>query len=120
MARIWVLDTETKGTGAEMVPLESVQRRTDPARGPVVVRPKPEQRPPKATEPRPAPRFKVVDVMSDQVLLEGASTRDTLDLLATKRSLVDVRVYMWDDEREEWRRLTLGEHKALWGLRRAR
>jgi hypothetical protein len=24
MARVWVLDTETKGTGAEMVPLEKV------------------------------------------------------------------------------------------------
>ena len=27
MARIWVLDTETKGTGAEMVPLEKVLTR---------------------------------------------------------------------------------------------
>jgi hypothetical protein len=27
MARVWVLDTSTKGTGATMVPLESVLRK---------------------------------------------------------------------------------------------
>ena len=30
MGRVWVLDTETKGTGAEMVPLDKVQKK--PAR----------------------------------------------------------------------------------------
>jgi hypothetical protein len=29
MARTWVLDTETKGTGANMVPLEKVQEKAD-------------------------------------------------------------------------------------------
>lgn len=35
MGKIWVLDTETKGTGAEMVPLEKIQRRpeADPIEG---------------------------------------------------------------------------------------
>jgi hypothetical protein len=34
VAKIWVLDTETKGTGAEMVPLERALRgkRSAPAR----------------------------------------------------------------------------------------
>ena len=31
MAKIWVLDTETKGTGANMVPLEKTQKRPEPA-----------------------------------------------------------------------------------------
>ena len=31
MAKIWVLDTETKGTGANMVPLEKVLKKPAPA-----------------------------------------------------------------------------------------
>jgi hypothetical protein len=117
MGKIWVLDTETKGTGAEMVPLEKVLRTADPGRGPVVVKPKAEPSPSPAAEPKQPPRFKVVDVMTDQVLLEGADLRSTLDLLEEKRSLVDVRVHLWDDDADRWRRLSLGEHKALWRLR---
>jgi hypothetical protein len=30
MGKTWVLDTETKGTGANMVPLEKVQQKADP------------------------------------------------------------------------------------------
>ena len=32
MGKTWVLDTETKGTGANMVPLEKVQQKADPQR----------------------------------------------------------------------------------------
>jgi hypothetical protein len=115
MARIWVLDTETKGTGAEMVPLEKTQKASG-SRGPVVVEPKPEPAP-AAPEPKRPPRFKVVDVMTERVLAEGVGTRDTLELLATMRSLVDVRIFVWDEAAEEWRRLSLGEHKSLWDMR---
>ena len=31
MGKVWVLDTETKGTGASMVPLEKTLERLDPA-----------------------------------------------------------------------------------------
>jgi hypothetical protein len=31
MAKTWVLDTDTKGTGAQMVPLEKVQKKNDDA-----------------------------------------------------------------------------------------
>jgi hypothetical protein len=47
MAKTWVLDTETKGTGANVVPLEKVQRRPEEAPERVAPRPK-----------RPAPRGK--------------------------------------------------------------
>jgi len=30
MGKVWVLDTETKGTGASMVPLEKVQKQAEP------------------------------------------------------------------------------------------
>jgi hypothetical protein len=32
MGKVWVLDTETKGTGANMVPLEKVQAKQEPRR----------------------------------------------------------------------------------------
>jgi hypothetical protein len=32
MGRTWVLDTDTKGTGANMVPLEKVQSKPEPRR----------------------------------------------------------------------------------------
>jgi hypothetical protein len=31
MGKVWVLDTETKGTGARMVPLDKVQAKPEPA-----------------------------------------------------------------------------------------
>ena len=39
VARVWVLDTETKGTGASMVPLEKAQKKVEP-RKPAPRRPK--------------------------------------------------------------------------------
>ena len=35
MGKTWVLDTETKGTGANMVPLEKLQKQAESARAPV-------------------------------------------------------------------------------------
>jgi hypothetical protein len=66
MGKTWVLDTETKGTGANMVPLEKVQakpesRRRKPARRartpeePVRTRaPKPAREPQTTSTPLPA------------------------------------------------------------------
>jgi hypothetical protein len=45
MGKVWVLDTETKGTGANMVPLEKVQAKPAPRR-------KAAGRPAKASEER--------------------------------------------------------------------
>ena len=117
MAKIWVLDTETKGTGAQMVPLESVLEKPAPSREPFFVPRKPKPREPKPPEP-PAPRrFKVVDVVSRAVLAEGASTRDALGVLSDVRSIVDVHVSVWEPKTDRWRLLTLGEQRTLWNLR---
>ena len=99
-----------------MVPLEKVESASRLSRGPVVVQPKPE-RPPAAAEPRRPAKFKVVDVMTEQVLAERADARATVDVLAGVHSVVDIRVYVWDDSAERWRRLSMGEHRALWRLR---
>ena len=116
MAKKWVLDTETKGTGAQMLPLEKVLREPagKPARRPV---------PPRRPKPAPAPgptaprRFKVVDVMTREVLAEGAGTRATVDLLKDVRSIVDVAIYVWSDRLEGWQLLSIAESKMLWNLR---
>ena len=119
MGRLWVLDTATKGTGAEMVPLEKVLREPDasPARRYVAPKPEPPPPPQEAPEPRRPPRFKVVDVMSRRVLAEGTTTRATVDVLEETRSVVDVTVYVWEAGAADWRMLTHRERRLLWELR---
>jgi hypothetical protein len=117
MAKVWVLDTETKGTGAQMVPLEKVLQRPTPSGRPFFVPPRHESRPPEEPAPRAPRRFKVVDVMTHEVLADGADPRATLALLNGMRSSVDVEVFVWEPDEEHWRLLTLGEQRALWDLR---
>jgi len=95
--KVWVLDTETKGTGANVVPLDSTLRRADAPAEPLYVPPKRAPRPPEPPAPRPPRAYKRV--------LEGLG------------SVVDVRIYIWDDATEHWVLLTLGEQKALWAYR---
>jgi hypothetical protein len=119
MGRPWILHTETKGTGAQMVPLDSVTKRSsDPA--PVFVRRKPRPRSePPALAPPPAHLFKVVDAVSGQTLAERADTRATVDTLRAVRSPVDINVFVWREPPGRWRLLTLEEKRLLWGLRDA-
>src|SRR3954453_3523722 len=110
MGKVWVLDTETKGTGAHMVPLEKVQKQPMPKarrrRCPAQPRPR------EAPEPQRPDRFKIVDVMTLQPLLEGASARETVDSLNEVRSLVDVTIHAWDEDAGSWQRLSRGEERA--------
>jgi hypothetical protein len=117
MARVWVLDTSTKGTGATMVPLESVLRKPSGGSDAIYV---PPPRPPKATpavEPRRPRRFKVVDIRSREVLAEDATARATIQVLNGVRSIVDVNVYIWTPATEKWRLLTFHEQRLLWSHR---
>ena len=52
MGKTWVLDTETKGTGANMVPLEKVQKNPAAEEEPAPRR----RRPARPSEPAPRPR----------------------------------------------------------------
>jgi hypothetical protein len=114
MAKVWVLDTETKGTGANVVPLEKVLTKRSSVPEPLFVPRKPRPRPPEAPAPRPPREFKIVDLMTRQVLAEGVSARETIDVLGGIRSIVDVSIYVWHPERDRWRMLTLDEMRALW------
>jgi hypothetical protein len=125
MAKIWVLDTDTKGTGAEMVPLDRAlkdkARKRDGERGPRVRRkPLSPPKPPDETqpaEPRGPRRFKLVNAITREVLGEGIGARETVDLLDEMRSVVDVHIYVWEPVTDEWRALTLREQKTMWGFR---
>jgi hypothetical protein len=119
MGRTWVLDTETKGTGAQMVPLDKVLTQPAPSTEPFFVPPKrtpPEPKPPEPREPR---RFRIVDVATRSVLADDAPARAALEVLGDVRSSVDVHVFVWAPGTEEWRLLTLGEQRAMWVRRRA-
>jgi hypothetical protein len=117
MGKVWVLDTETKGTGAQMVPLEKVLERPAPGARPFFVPPKPAPRAPEKAPARRAPRkFRVVHVLTHEVLADGTDPRTTLERLEGVRS-VDVEIFVWEPEDERWRMLTLGEQRALLDLR---
>jgi hypothetical protein len=114
LAKTWVLDTQTKGTGATMVPLERILRK--PGSDAVPDFALPELRPPapEQQEPHNPHSFKVIDVVSRAVLGEGIDARTAVQVLEGVRSIVDVTVYVWEDSTERWRMLTFGETKALW------
>jgi hypothetical protein len=117
MAKTWILDTETKGTGAHVVPLEKALKKPASEQELALIA---LQRPPRATEPvEPLGplEFKIVDVRSSQVLAEGASVSATVDLLEGIGSVVDIRIYVWMRDAKRWRLLTLAEQKTLWGFR---
>jgi hypothetical protein len=118
VAKVWVLDTETKGTGAQMVPLEKLLRQPEPERK----RPRGRARakePAEAPEPRPPLRFKVVDAMTREVLVDDADAETTMEQLGRLRSVVDVSISVWEPKAERWRPLTLGERQTVWRLRHA-
>src|SRR4051812_37807437 len=119
MGRIWVLDTETKGTGAQMVPLDKVKRSGTPSTEPFWVPPQRRPREPKPAQSRAPLRFRIVDVLSRAVLADDAGAREALGVLNGVRSLVDVQAYVWQPEREKWRLLTLEELRTLWERRRS-
>jgi hypothetical protein len=61
--------------------------------------------------------FKVVDIMTRQVLTEGAHAREVLEVLDGVHSIVDVNVYVWQPKTEKWRLLPFEERRLLWDAR---
>jgi hypothetical protein len=117
MGKVWILDTETKGTGANMVPLDRVLRK--PGSGSVEGFRLPPLKPPAPAPAQPhAPRrFKVIDVVTREVLADGTDARATIERLEQVRSIVDVTIWVWQPEGERWRMLSLEEARALWDYR---
>jgi hypothetical protein len=119
MAKTWVLRTDTKGTGAQMVPLESVQKRASRVEPVFVPREPATPAAPEPSKPRPTHRFRIVDVVSRETLVDDASTRDTIEALRDVRSIVDVNLYVWQEDGGRWRLLSLPEQRKLFELARA-
>ena len=121
MAKTWVLDTETKGTGAHIAPLKR-DRDAAPSKLSLVNLHPPAgagELQPDAAEASSAPppkRFKVVDLLSGAVLAEDVSATDALAAMRSLRKAVDALVYVRNEE-GRWRMLSLGDTKALWALR---
>ena len=102
-----------------MVPLDAVQPKPEPARAKMWVPPKRRPREPQAPKPRAPRRFRVVDVVTREVLVDGAGLRATLDVLASVKRPLDVNVSVWEPEGERWRLLSLAEQAAVWDRRPA-
>jgi hypothetical protein len=114
---VWVLETQTKGTGANVVPLDRALKPARPVPGFNIRKPVPrEPEPPVQREPY---RFKVVDVMTREPLAEDVDARVAVQALEAVRSIVDVIVYVWEPDTERWRLLSFGETQALWDHRRS-
>jgi hypothetical protein len=117
MSRTWVLDTETKGTGAHIAPLRhgaparerelSLAHFTAPAPAPA-----------EPFESAPAPRrFRVVDVLAGVTIADDVQVADALLALRRLRKAIDARVYVWEEQPGRWRLLGLGETRMLWDMR---
>jgi hypothetical protein len=118
MSKTWVLDTETKGTGAEMVPLEKTLKPERIERDLALVELDRPARPPEEPEPLAPLAFKVVDVMGARVVGEDIDAREAVELLGDMSSPLDTRIYVRSGKTGRWRLLTLDERKVLWRFRR--
>jgi hypothetical protein len=115
MAKTWVLDTETKGTGAHIAPLRDGESAPEPPlnltrfRAPAPPRP--------ADPPEREPRlFRVVDVLAARTVAEEVPVREALQALGSMRTPLDARVYMREPGSRRARLLSLAETRALWEL----
>jgi hypothetical protein len=115
MAKTWVLDSETKGTGAHVAPLPTGPPARERELSVTRFRPPPrEPAPPPARAPR---SFKVVDVLGNRVIADDVPAARAIAALAQLRKALDARVYVREPGAARWRLLTLGETRALWELR---
>ena len=56
--------------------------------------------------------------MTRESLVDDGGVREAVSSLKDVRSIVDVDVYVWSEEKDRWRRLTFTEARALWSLSR--
>jgi hypothetical protein len=123
MAKRWVLETSTKGTGANVVPADDEREEPKPdpprEREKLWVHAPTAPRAPKPPEPRRPRRFRVVEITTHQVLADDADARTTIAALRGVPSIVDVTISVWDEKTGRYRLLTHGEQRTLWDLRDA-
>ena len=121
MAKTWVLDTETKGTGAHIAPL----KRNDGAKSrelnlvrfhpPAAARGSGSAAAERSVSAR-ALRFKVVDILAARVLVEDVTLSAALRALGSLRKAIDARVYVRRAKDGRWQLLSLSDTRRLWSL----
>jgi hypothetical protein len=131
VGRVWVLDTDAKGTGAEMVPLDTLLERKRSTTKADPDAPKRRKRSTRrrgdahraggedagvAEAPRRRHEFRLVNALSGRLIGDGVDLRATCELLGAARSVADVRVYARAQPEKPWRALTLREQQSLRGL----
>jgi len=120
VAKTWVLDTETKGTGAHIAPLTGGARGGTKEAELALVQLTRSPRPPRPSEPPATTTFRVVDVLGGEVLGEDLAAREAVEALAGMRSALDARVYLRHGAGARWRLLSLADTRRLWTLARDR
>jgi len=96
-----------------MVPLDKAEaKQAAPGHQVVVVKERAKREKPPA--PRGPRRFRVVDVMTRELLADDVDARATVDLLKGVRSVVDVSVQVWEEQAGQWQQLTQREQRMLW------
>ena len=118
VAKTWVLDTETKGTGAHIAPLPDAARKGAGEAELALVQLTRPQRTPRPSEPPAKTTFKVVDVLGGEVLGENLDAREAVQTLAGMRSALDARVYLRRGSEARWRLVGLADTRRLWTLAR--
>jgi hypothetical protein len=118
MAKTWVLDSETKGTGAHIEPLGAEGMREVERELELVRLGAARRTPSKEPAPREPLRFKVVDVLGARTLGEDVDAREAVRLLGDVRGVLDARVSVRSPGSGRWRVLGLEEQRALWRFRR--
>jgi hypothetical protein len=119
MGKTWVLDTETKGTGAHIAPLRRGADKDSAKLDLVQLHPKPGARAagkPRAAGPLPR-RFRIVDVLSGRVLAEDVPVAASVSALGEVRSALDALVFVREEGLERWRMLSLDDTRRLFALR---
>ena len=99
------------------MPLDRFEHPEEPKPAKVWVPPKRTPREPEPPKPRAPRRFRALDVVTREVLLDDGSVAEMLEMLRAVEHVNDVNLYVWEPERESWRLLSMAEQRVVWERR---
>ena len=99
------------------MPLDRFEHPEEPKPGKIWVPPKRTPREPEPPKPRAPRRFRALDVVTREVLLDDGSVAEMLEMLREVERANDVNLYVWEPERASWRLLSMAEQRLVWERR---
>ena len=99
------------------MPRDRFEHPEAPKPGKVWVPPKRTPREPEPPKRRAPRRFRALDVVTREVLLDDGSVAEMLEMLREVEHVNDVNLYVWEPEREGWRLLSMAEQRVVWERR---